>query len=454
MGQVWLADDLTLDRRVAIKTIAGPQAGDGGARSRFLREARVMATVEHPHVVRVYAYGDAGPLAYFVMEYVDGGTLGALLRRASRLEPAESLRITRQVTLALAAAWQRKVVHRDVKPGNVLLDAEGGVRVGDFGLARPVMPSGDASLTLPGALVGSPHYMSPEQARGRDVDFRSDIYSLGVVLFEMLAGGRPFEGASPAEVIAHQLHDPLPPLIQKCPDLPTPILGLVEDMTAKDPAKRPQSYRQLLQRIEESSPEKGRGPSLTSAPTFTEWRTARGGTGRRRLLRALAALGVAAAGAGTWWGVASRNPDPGSSRGLAIAAFYGPDELSAREGRLLAALLEAEISRRRGDGLRVIGADDVGSPIRTESAARSRAGKLGVEAVVWGQVLTMGAEVEAQPWLTSATRSQPLATIAIEAADGQGALERRRAAATSLADAVLAGTASATASGRDPPAPR
>jgi hypothetical protein len=288
-------------------------------------------------------------------------------------------------------------------------------------------------------MVGSPHYMSPEQARGRDVDFRSDIYSLGIVLFEMLAGGRPFEGASPAEVIAHQLHDPLPSLIQRRPDLSAQLPGLIEDMTAKDPARRPASYLQLLQRIEEFSPGQGRVPSLTSAPTFTELPTARRAVSRRRLLQGLAAISVAAAGAGAWWSGAGRAPAPTSASGLAIAAFYGPDDLSAKEGRLLAALVEAEISRRRGDGLRVIGADDVGSPIRSESAARSRAGKLGVEAVVWGQVLTMGAEVEAQPWLTSATRSQPLATVAIEAAGGPGALERRRAAATSLADTVLAG---------------
>ncbi len=370
MGQVWLADDLTLGRRVAIKTIAAAHAGEGGARTRFLREARVMATVEHPHVVRVYAYGDAAGLAYFVMEFVDGETLAARLRRAACLAPSEALRITRQVALALASAWQRGVVHRDVKPSNVLLDEESRVRVADFGLARAAPTSGDHSLTYPGAVVGSPHYMSPEQARGRSVDFRSDIYSLGVVLFEMLAGARPFEGQSPVEVIAHHLHDPLPPLHDRRRDLSPAVVALVEDMTAKEPERRPSSYKALLQRIEGSAYVDASQGS-TSMPTST-MPSLRRPVARRRVVVGLTGLALATALGAAWW-ARGRSIPPAPAGSLAVVAFYGPDEASSREGRMLAALVEAELGRRLGDNLRVIGVDDAGPPIRSESGGpRSR----------------------------------------------------------------------------------
>jgi Protein kinase domain len=434
MGQVWLADDLTLGRRVAIKTIAAAHAGEGGARTRFLREARVMATVEHAHVVRVYAYGDTAGLAYFVMEFVDGETLAARLRRTTGLAPAEALRITRQVGLALASAWQRGVVHRDVKPSNVLLDAESLVRVADFGLARAAPSSGDQSLTYPGAVVGSPHYMSPEQARGFTADFRSDIYSLGVVLFEMLAGARPFEGQSPVEVMAHHLHDPLPDLRDRRRDLAPEVVALVEEMTAKEPERRPPSYRALLQRIE-GSVRGERSRDSISLPTST-LPSARRPLPRRRVLAGLSALALATTLGAAWW-MRGRSVAPASAGSVAIAAFYGPDDGSSREGRMLAALVEAELGRRLGESLRVVGVEDTGAPIRSESTARALAGRLRVDAVVWGQALSFGPRVEAQPWLTSPRSSAALAVVAIESDEGRGALERRRMAARALADAVL-----------------
>ena len=393
-----------------------------------------MATVEHPHVVRVYAYGDTAGLAYFVMEFVDGETLAARLRRAACLAPPEALRITRQVALALASAWQRGVVHRDVKPSNVLLDPESRVRVADFGLARAAPTSGDHSLTYPGAVVGSPHYMSPEQARGRAVDFRSDIYSLGVVLFEMLAGARPFEGQSPVEVIAHHLHDPLPALRDRRRDLSPEVVALVEDMTAKEPERRPPSYKALLQRIEESVYVDASQGSA-SMPTSTLPLLRRPGT-RRRVVVGLTGLALATALGSAWW-ARGRSTPPAPAGSLAVVAFYGPDEASAREGRMLAALVEAELGRRLGDDLRVVGVDDAGPPIRSESGARALAGRLHVDGVVWGQSLSLGPRVEAQSWLTSTRSSQILTLVSIEADDGRGALERRRAAAQPLSDAVL-----------------
>ena len=167
MGEVFLAEDETLERRVAIKRIAAPLAAEGAARSRFLREARAMAGIEHPHVVRVYAFGEAEGQPYIVMEYVEGETLAVRLTRATRLAVEDALRIAREVTQALAAAWTRGIVHRDVKPANILLDREDHVKVADFGLARP--PRGeDSEATGSGSVVGTPHHISPEQARGEE----------------------------------------------------------------------------------------------------------------------------------------------------------------------------------------------------------------------------------------------------------------------------------------------
>src|SRR5688572_9061966 len=222
MGQVFLAQDETLERRVAIKVIAQSLAGEGVARSRFLREARAMAGVEHPNVVRIYAFGEAEGHLYIVMEYVEGETLAARLARMTRLAVSDSLRIASEVAQALSAAWRRGIVHRDVKPANILIDAEDRVKVADFGLARAVRAAGgsDSDTTSDGMVVGTPHYMSPEQALGEETDFRSDIYSLGIVLFEMLGGQKPFTGRSPVEVIGKQLREPLPSLAQRCPGVP------------------------------------------------------------------------------------------------------------------------------------------------------------------------------------------------------------------------------------------
>ncbi len=256
MGTVYLAEDTTLGRLVAIKVISGDRGPrDQGARVRFLREARAMATVEHPHVVRVYSYGESAGVVYLVMEYVEGESLGDRIRRVGRLSVEEAIEIVLQVAGALEAASERGIVHRDIKPSNLLLDARDHVRVADFGLAKLALPevaSDEASLTHTGQLVGSPHYLSPEQARGETVDLRSDIYSLGIVLYEMLAGARPFHGTTPAAVVAHHLHTPLPSLREKRPETPPQLAALVERMTEKDPGRRPGSYAELGKAIEES----------------------------------------------------------------------------------------------------------------------------------------------------------------------------------------------------------
>ena len=238
MGGVYLAEDSTLGRRVAIKLVSEKTSTDRAARERFLREARAMASVQHPNVVRIYSFGEEQGGPYIVMELIEGESLGDRLRRVGKFPVGEALSIALQVADALEAAWAKGVVHRDVKPSNILLDRVGRAHVADFGLAKPVATE-DPALTGTGTIVGTPHYVSPEQARGDRVDFRSDMYSLGIVLYEILAGERPFKGNTPASIIAQHLHQPLPSLQQARVDIPSALVELVEKMAERDPARRP-----------------------------------------------------------------------------------------------------------------------------------------------------------------------------------------------------------------------
>jgi TolB-like protein/Tfp pilus assembly protein PilF len=231
MGAVWLARDQALQRLVAVKRISTDRAGGTSARQRFLREARAMASIEHAHVVRVHSFAETEGEPYVVMEYVEGETLAARLRREGTLPEKEALRLTSEVTQALAAAWEKGIVHRDVKPGNILLDREGQVRVADFGLSRPA-ETGPEPLTQVGLVVGTPFYASPEQRAGLAVDFRSDLYSLGVVLKEMLAGRSGAAGGRTPRARPDGLH-------------------LMAWMTAEEPSARPGSHAELLRAIAE-----------------------------------------------------------------------------------------------------------------------------------------------------------------------------------------------------------
>ncbi len=439
MGRVYLARDLMLERRVAIKTISPRLAGTGSAARRFLREARAMAGVEHPNVVRIYGFGEIEGRAYFVMEFVDGESLSARMARVTRLTPPAAFAVARDVAQALAAAWKRGIVHRDVKPGNILLDVEDRAKVTDFGLARPTSRDDDADVTGAGAIVGTPHYMSPEQARGEEVDFRSDVYSLGIVLYEMLGGRKPFVGKSPIEVISRHLSEPLPALRERCPDVQPGVADLLAWMTAKSAAARPASYDELLVRLTPDSA----GAPASGTDTLTGVREPPAGRGVRKTNRpkarrgapwawAIAALlALTAAGLGWLHPWHARH----GSFAVAVAPFYGPDAESLREGRVLAALVESALLRRLPEGdADVIGIDETGRVVRSTRMARNLAEKLDVDAVVWGEAFALAGEVEFIPHLTrrdgaSVERGEPEAE-SLEA--GQG-LEARRERAEAVA---------------------
>ena len=241
MGIVYLARDLRLERVVAIKLLPPERAKDPAARERFVREARMAARLSHPHIIPIHAVEEIGDFVWFVMAFVDGETLGARVRREGALKPAEAGRILREVAWALAYAHGQGVVHRDVKPDNILLErGSGRALVADFGIARSVQAPG---VSAEHELVGTPEYMSPEQASAEPLDGRSDLYSLGVVAYYALSGRLPFTSPTVAGLLAQHLGK-MPPALA-VPGAPRSMIGAIERCLAKDPAQRPQSGEEL-----------------------------------------------------------------------------------------------------------------------------------------------------------------------------------------------------------------
>ncbi|MCA1822886.1 MAG: protein kinase [Frankia sp.] len=232
MGEVWRARDELLDRDVAVKLLKQEYADDEAFLARFRAEARHTAGLSHPGIAAVYDYGELGDTSYLVMELVAGETLSVRLKREGRLTPDETLSITGQAALALDAAHQAGVIHRDVKPGNIIVRPDGMVKVTDFGIAR----AADAvPLTQTGTVLGTAYYLSPEQGSGKVVTPASDVYSLGVVAFECLSGHRPFDAETPVGVAMAHLND-APPALPS--DVPEPVRELVLKAMEKDPAAR------------------------------------------------------------------------------------------------------------------------------------------------------------------------------------------------------------------------
>ena len=236
MGVVFLARDLRLDRLVAIKVLPPHLAEDSEVRERFLREARTAALLAHPNVVPVHRADEIAGFAFFIMGFIEGESLGDRVRDRGPLPPAEAVRILREVAWALAYAHSRGVVHRDIKPENILLDrASGRAMVTDFGIARDVTAS---PLTRDGFILGTVHYMSPEQGAGDVVDGRSDLYALGVVAFLALTGRRPFDDATVTAVLVAHATRPAPRVTEHAPHVPERVARVVERCLAKDPADR------------------------------------------------------------------------------------------------------------------------------------------------------------------------------------------------------------------------
>jgi serine/threonine-protein kinase len=256
MAEVYRARDLRLDRVVAIKTLRSDLARDPTFQARFRREAQSAASLNHPSVIAVYDTGedmmDHAPVPYIVMEYVEGRTLRDVLQEEHRLSPERALQMTDGILRALDYSHRGGIVHRDIKPANVMLTSSGEVKVMDFGIARALADSA-ATMTATAQVIGTAQYLSPEQARGERVDARSDIYSTGCVLYELLTGRPPFQGDSPVAIAYQHVREEAPQPSQLDPSIPQYANAIVMKALAKDPNYRYQSASEMRADIQRAS---------------------------------------------------------------------------------------------------------------------------------------------------------------------------------------------------------
>ncbi len=411
MGEVYRARDTRLGRDVAIKVAAAPLAGDSTAVARFEQEARAVAALSHPNIVALYDVGQQGDVAFAVMELLDGEPLDRVLMH-ERLSWTKSLQIGAAVADGLAAAHAHGIVHRDLKPANVFITRQGQVKILDFGLAKQdplrapaLTPAQRTGIeTEPGLVLGTVGYMSPEQVTGAPADERSDIFSLGCVLYEMLAGHRPFEGRTPAETFAAILRDH-PSLADEKDPPPRSITAIVERCLEKQPDLRFQDARDLafaLRAISDSRTSGGHDPAVQPPSAV-----------RRRILAGSAVAALAAAAVlGLWTGWPSRTRGVGPSqtpiRSIAVLPLLNLSPDSGDE--YFADAMTEELT----DTLAATGAWRVTSTTSAmklkgpENRAHDVAADLAVDALVEGSVLRSGSRVKVTAALTDGRTGQRL----------------------------------------------
>lgn len=263
MADVYLAYDEILGREVAVKILRSRLASDPQTLVRFIREASAARKLSHPNVVEIYDVGESKDLHYIVMEYVQGMTLKELINHTGPLPASQAIGIMKKLTAAVMEAHACNIIHRDIKPQNVLIGNDGELKIADFGIA---LAADSVTLTRNNAVMGSSHYLAPESAAGLIPDFRIDIYSLGIVFFELLCGSVPFTGQSPAQIALKHMQDPLPPIQPYNHTVTQGIENVVIKAAAKNPAERYQSAAELMDALEHcQDPDKRNEPPLVLA---------------------------------------------------------------------------------------------------------------------------------------------------------------------------------------------
>jgi serine/threonine-protein kinase len=371
MGQVYLAEQISLKRKVALKILRAEMASDPTSLQRFKAEATAVAQVTHANIVQIYAIGKADGIAYMALEYVEGPNLHEYLLKKGPPNLLLALSIMRQVASALQRASELGIIHRDIKPDNILLTRKGEVKVADFGLSRCLAGDRPAvNLTQSGVTMGTPLYMSPEQVEAKQLDCRTDIYSFGVACYHMLAGHPPFHGDSPFEVALKHVRVEPKPLTEVRPDLPAFLCAIVHKMMAKDPARRYQTGRELLQdiaRLRESlsGPTAAMSPSVelvsvtpaeareetlpgnTAPSTATMPRWSLGHWGWRGAVFAVSVLLVGALGVGVAW-FQHRMALPSHAEVVPATQEHTANKLESKE-QALRTLLETSLDTLPGN---------------------------------------------------------------------------------------------------------
>src|SRR5262245_38525265 len=384
MATVYLARDQKHERQVAIKVLR-PEVSAAIGEERFAREIVIAAQLQHPHVLALYESGTAGDLLYYVMPYVEGESLADRLVRDSQLPVEVAIGIALEVADALGYAHRHGVIHRDIKPGNIML-AGGHAIVGDFGIATALTAAGGESLTRTGIALGTPHYMSPEQAASERVDGRSDLYSLGCVLYEMLAGAPPFTGASSQSILARHAVDPVPSIQTVRRTVPPGIAWAIEKALAKVPADRFDTAAQLAAALQH--PERAPVRRPKRRPLVTAVAVA---TGLAALILGLNAGGLRGRLFGT-------PPDLHSVAVLPVANLTG----DTGQVYLADAMTDQLITDLAQIGaLRVIGRTSVQRYRGTTKTAQEIASELGVDAVLSASLQRAGDTLRVTAQLSS-----------------------------------------------------
>jgi serine/threonine-protein kinase len=432
MGEVYRARDAKLERDIALKILPPELSNNAEALRRFEQEARAASALNHPNIVTIYDIGQSDDVAWIAMELIEGDDLRTIVEREP-LSLRDALRIAVKIVDGLAAAHDRAIVHRDLKPDNVMVTRDGFVKLLDFGLAKQyrIIGADDATVphTSPGAVFGTVGYMSPEQAMGREMDYRSDQFSFGTLLYELLTRRRPFERGSKPETMAAIIRDNPEPPSELSDAVPHALDRIVARCLAKDPRQRYASTRDLAHDLREVRDELTHSsrPSQRSARVSVSPKRRR----TRWLAPAIVVMVLALAGVALWMLMHRRAPQGGHVQSVAVLPFR--DLTASSDGRVLADGISDMVASRlaAARGLRVAGPFD-GAPLADGDDPRTIAQRRGVDAVVRGSVQRGGDSVRVTYALVDGRSGATLATSdATRAATDLFALE------DAVADAVL-----------------